>query len=128
MNTDSQRVAELRNDAIRCNNRLRFVVTELSACVQRNHDLNEKLKDRRLTRRFSDAFNGKERSIRDEIRQNTVQINAYLLEALQEVNERNRINLEALSYVNRISTELREIVDECVVSKRSARPSRETES
>ncbi|MDR2295512.1 MAG: hypothetical protein LBD95_01825 [Clostridiales Family XIII bacterium] len=85
------------------------------------------MKDRRLTQRFSDAFNGKERSIRNEIEQNAVRINACLLEALREVNERNRINLEALAFVNRVSAELHEIVDECAVVTVSERPSHETE-
>jgi flagellar biosynthesis regulator FlaF len=126
MKTDSQRATELQNKAIRCNNRLQFAIAEMSACVQRNHDLNRELKARRFSRRFSDAFSGKERLLRDEIKQNTAQINACLLEALREVNERNRINLEALAFVNRISTELCEIVDEC--TDRPVRPPQETGS
>ena len=77
--------------------------------------------------RFSDAFNGKERLIRSEIEQNAAQINACLLDALREVNERNRINLEALTFVKGISSELREIVDECVAVEASDRPPHEKE-
>jgi hypothetical protein len=53
MNTDLRKAAELRNDAIRCNNRLRFVIAELSAHIQKNRDLAEELKGRCLRRRLS---------------------------------------------------------------------------
>ena len=126
MKTDSRRAAELRNEAIRCNNRLRFAIAELSACVQKEHELNEELKARRLAQRFSDVFNGKDRLIRNEIEQNAERINACLLDALREVNERNRINLEALVFVKRVSTELREIVDECATVENADRAPTET--
>jgi hypothetical protein len=124
MSTDLRKATDLRNEAIRCNNRLRFVIADLSACVQKNRKLTEELKSRPLAQRLSDTFNGKERSVQNEIKQNTARINACLLEALREVNERNRINVEALALVKRLSAELCEALDGCAVSGRSVGHSR----
>jgi hypothetical protein len=117
MNIDLKKATELRNEAIRCNNRMRFIIAELSVQVRKNRDLIEALKTRRFTQRLSDIFNGNERSVQNEIKRNTERINEYLLEALREVSERNRINLEALTFVKRLSTELSEIVDGRVFSE-----------
>jgi hypothetical protein len=117
MNTDLRKASELRNDAIRCNNRMRFIIAELSAHAGKNRELNEELKRRPLLRRLSDALNGRGRSIQNEIGRNAALINACLLEVLREVNERNRINLEALAFINRMSEELCEKIEECTASE-----------
>ncbi|MDR2087896.1 MAG: hypothetical protein LBP73_00895 [Clostridiales Family XIII bacterium] len=121
MNTDLRKAAELRNDAIRCNNRLRFIIEELFAHIQKNRDLTEELKGRSFARRLSDLFSGRRRSIRNEINRNAAYINVCLLDALREINERNRINLDALAFVKRLSAEMRETA-ECDLSEHSARP------
>jgi DNA-binding phage protein len=114
-----RRATELQNDAIRCNNRTKHIIAELSERIQRNRDLTEVLRTRDPVQRLFDALSGRGRSIRSEMRQNTAQINAYLAEALQEINERSRINAEALAFVNRVSTELREITEEYAGASRA---------
>ncbi|MDR1574228.1 MAG: hypothetical protein LBS24_07950 [Clostridiales Family XIII bacterium] len=123
-----QKAEELQNDAIRCNNRTKFIIGELTARIQRNRDLAEALKARDLAQRLSDAFNGKGRLMHDEIRQNAAQINAYLVEALREVNERSRINVEALAFVDQISADLCEMLGEYAGPECAARPPHTTKS
>jgi hypothetical protein len=128
MTANLQGATELRNEAIRCNNRMRSIIAELSAYVQKNQDLAEALKSRRLAQRLSDVFNGKERSVQNEIKQNAARINDCLLGALQEMSERNRINLEALAFVRRLSAELCETAEGyCAAIERADAPSRAPE-
>jgi hypothetical protein len=120
-----QKATELQNEAIRCNNRTRFIIGELSACIERNRDLTEALKTRDPAQRLFDALNGRGRRMRNEIQRNATLINAYFAEALQEINERNRINVEALAFVDRMSAELCEIVGECPDSEHVATEERD---
>jgi hypothetical protein len=127
MNIDLKRATELQNEAIRCNNRLRFAIAELSAHVQKNRDLAEELKGGSFARRLSDLFSGRKRSIRNEINRNTAYINACLLDALREINERNRINRDALAFVECLSAEMCETAETCILSEHAVRPSRASE-
>jgi HD-GYP domain-containing protein (c-di-GMP phosphodiesterase class II) len=127
MNINLKRATELQNEAIRCNNRLRFAIAELSAHVQKNRDLAEELKDRSFAQRLSDLFSGRKRSIRNEINRNAARINACLLDALREIDERNRISREALSFVRRLSAEMCETAETRILSEYAVRPPRAPE-